>query len=208
MSNTIASAKATCRISGFPDTHQAAIEVCDYLVNHPDEIPECLKQEDSDQAVVLIESYLSLCDDRLVIAYDTENSDNNDSSIFDWLVSHFAFFQISPFMEVIWIVQDTRSGFSAGVDYYDRSSSRVDVQDLLAHKLANPVTTPPKVDDYCYIICTDSGTIIPAAKARFIDSRRLDGAADVLNSDSDSEVSNFALRHGSPIAYPIDSPSS
>lgn len=208
MSNTIASATATCIIFGFLDTREAALGVYDYLVNHPDEIPDYFNQADSDETVLLIESYLSLYNHSLVISYDTENTCNHDSAIFDWLVRHFACLQSSPFMAVNWVVEDTKTGISSGADYYDQSGSQLDVRSLLASKLASSAASPSKVDSYCYIICTDSGTVIPAAKARFIDSRRLDGAADILNSDSDSEVSDFALRHGSSIAYPFDLPSS
>lgn len=135
MSYTAAFASATCQVAGLNDTKTAALAVYDYLVNHPDEIPDSLNEGDSDETVAQIKSYLSLQGKHLTISYSTAHSSNNDSAVFDFLSRHFACLQTSPFMEVTWVVEDSRSGPSAGTDYYDRSGALIDVRAVLTAHL-------------------------------------------------------------------------
>lgn len=136
MSNTTSCATATCQVAELPDTETAALAVYDYLVNHPDEIPEALNEGDSDETVAQIKSYLSLQGKHLTISYSTAHSSNYDSAVFDFLSKHFACLQTSLFMEVTWVVEDSKSGPSAGTDFYDRSGALIDVRDvLMAHLL-------------------------------------------------------------------------
>ena len=137
MSYTTASATATCTIAGLEDTSTAALAVYDYLVNHPDEIPEPLNDDDmdSDEVVCAIESYLELDGEELTIYYCTESDGCYSSEVFDFLSSHFACLQTSPFMTVTWIVDDSRAGYSASTDYYDRQGERIDVRAILTERL-------------------------------------------------------------------------
>jgi len=139
MSYTCHSAKATCKITAFESTEAVALSVYDYLMNHTDEIPEGLEDYDSDDVVLAIQSYLALEDDTLTISYSTEDEGNFDSQIFDFLSSHFAYLQASLFMQVAWVVDDSRDGYTSGTDYYDRRNKRVDVEALLTAQLS-PIT--------------------------------------------------------------------
>lgn len=138
MSTTNSFAVARCQIKGLNTTESAAFAVYDYLVNHPDEIPDVLADCDSDDCINQLKSYLWISDDHppaaevydLIISYSTEQ-DNSDSSVFDCLVKHFSILQSSLFMEVTWVVEDSRTGFSAGTNYYDRSGTQIDVRTAL-----------------------------------------------------------------------------
>ena len=137
MSYTTVSATATCTIAGLDDTSTAALAVYDYLVNHPDEIPEPLDDDDmdSDEVVFAIESYLDLDDEELTISFCTESDGCYSSDVFDFLTSHLACLQTSPFMTVTWIVDDSRAGYSASTEYYDRQGEQINVRAILAEKL-------------------------------------------------------------------------
>lgn len=134
MSYTAAFASAHCQVAGLDNTRTAALAVYDYLVNHPDEIPDSLS--DDDNMVDEIESYLELKGDDLIISYCTENDGNYSSEVFDFLSSHFACLQTSPFMEVSWIVDDSKSGYSAGTDFYDRAGALIDARAVLTAHLS------------------------------------------------------------------------
>lgn len=134
MSYIAAFASATCKVTGLDNTKTAALAVYDYLVNHPEEIPDSLS--DDDNMVDKIETYLELNGDNLIISYSTENYGNYSSEVFDFLSKHFACLQTSPFMEVSWIVDDSKFGYRAGTDFYDRSGVLIDVRAVLtAHLL-------------------------------------------------------------------------
>jgi hypothetical protein len=135
MSYTAASATAHCTIAGLDSAETAALAVYDYLVNHPDEIPQALDEYDSDDFVATIASYLTVDDNQLTIHYSTESAGNYDAEVFDFLSSHFACLQTSPFMEVTWVVDDSRSGCSASTDYYDRSGKPIDIKAALTAHL-------------------------------------------------------------------------
>ena len=139
MSYTTSGAIATCTIEGFEDTASVALAVYDYLVNHPDEIPDGLDDDDmdSDEVVFTIESYMDLDGDKLTISYHSENDGNYNAMVFGFLTSHFAMLQSSPFMEVNWSVDDSRDGMSSGTDYYGKDGSLIDVDSILSQHLAN-----------------------------------------------------------------------
>jgi hypothetical protein len=138
MSYTSASSTATCCIAGLRDTETAALAVYDYLVNHPEEIPEALDELDSDDVVHEITIYLAIeSPDTLTIAYSTESGSANCSvEIFDFLTNHFACLQTSLFMEVNWVTFDSRDGSFSGTNYYDQNNKRVDIKALLTAHLA------------------------------------------------------------------------
>jgi hypothetical protein len=138
MSYTACSAVATCTVSGLDSVRTAALAVYDYLVNHPDEIPDGLDYDDidSDDAVNQIEAYLALDSDCLTISYDSESDfSNHDSEIFDFLSAHFACLQTSPYMEVHWSSIDSRTGADGGTSYYDRQGQQIDIHALLTAHL-------------------------------------------------------------------------
>lgn len=138
MSYTACSAIATCTISGLDSIRTAALAVYDYLVNHPDEIPQALDYDDvdSDNAIEQIEAYLSLAGDSLTISYDSESDFmNHDSELFDFLSSHFACLQTSAYMKVTWSSIDSRTGTDGDTNYYDRQGKPIDVHALLTAHL-------------------------------------------------------------------------
>ena len=141
MSYTAFSATATCKIEGFKSAEELALSIYDYLVNHPDETPESLDDDnmDSDDVVNAISSYLkincifgySYLGSKLTISYDTENSDNYASDVFDFLTSHLAMLQSSYFMTVNWNCLDSRTGSSGGTQYLDRKGDIIDIDVIL-----------------------------------------------------------------------------
>ena len=137
MSYTTVSATATCTIAAPDGTRAAGLAVYDYLVNHPDEIPEPLNNDDmdSDEVLFAIETYLDVDNEELTISYCTESDGCYSSEVFDFLTSHFACLQTSPFMEVTWIVDDSRAGYSASTEYYDRQGEQINVHAILAERL-------------------------------------------------------------------------
>ena len=137
MSYTTVSAIANCTIAGPDGTRGAALAVYDYLVNHPDEIPEPLNNDDidSDEVVFAIEPYLDVDDGELTISFCTESDDCYSSEVFDFLTSHFAKIQTSKYMTVTWSCFDSRDGMSSGTDYYDRQGEQIDVHAILAERL-------------------------------------------------------------------------
>ena len=138
MSYVHCGAIATCTIANLHNTLDTALSVYDYLVNHPDEIPEALDDDDmdSDAAVKYIEMYLDCQPDgKLTISYDTEDL-NDDSMVFDFLASHFARLQSSFFMTVNWWVTDSKHTADAGTDYYDKQNKLIDVPEILNNYFA------------------------------------------------------------------------
>lgn len=133
MSYTTASATATCKIEGFNSADELALSIYDYLVNHPDEIPEGLDDDDmdSDDVVDAISSYLEINNSTLVIAYNCENDGNFSSDVFDFLTSHLSMLQSSHYMTVAWSVLDSRTGSSSGTEYIDRKGDIIDVDAIL-----------------------------------------------------------------------------
>ena len=129
MSYTAAFATATCSIKGFSNTADLAVAVADYLMNHPDEIPDDL--QDVEEPASDLEAYLELNGEDLIIRYDTEADVCCSSDIFDFLTTHFACLQCSPYMAVTWGVDDSRFGYSAGTDYYDRCGEPINVHAIL-----------------------------------------------------------------------------
>jgi hypothetical protein len=130
MSYTSCSAVATCTVAGLDNTRTAALAVYDYLVNHPDEIPDSISHDED--AIDEIESYLYLDGENLTISYDSESdSTNHNSEVFDFLSNHFACLQTSPYMEVHWSSIDSRTGTDGGTSYYDRQGQQIDVHALL-----------------------------------------------------------------------------
>jgi hypothetical protein len=138
MSYTASFATATCTITGLESDRAAALAVYDYLVNHPDEIPEPLDHEDldSDDCVSAIETYLSVQGDELTISYSTEADGCYNPEVFDFLTSHFACLQSSPYMAVTWGVDDSRDGYSSGTDYYDRNGRPINLKAVLTAALS------------------------------------------------------------------------
>lgn len=134
MSYTQCGATASCTMVNLHSTREAALSVYDYLVNHPDEIPDAIDSDDdmdSDAAIEYLEGYLDCqSDGKLVVSYDTEEH-NCDSMVFDFLASHFARLQSSWFMTVHWWVNNSRSGTDCGTDYYDRQNKIIDIPEIL-----------------------------------------------------------------------------
>lgn len=127
-------ATAVCTIAGLDSTRTAALAVYDYLVNHPDKIPEALNDDDvdSDSAIEIIEAYLSLHGEDLTISYESGSKHGNyDSELFDFLSNHFSCLQTSPYMVITWSSLDSRTGTASGVDYYDRQGQVIDIDALL-----------------------------------------------------------------------------
>ena len=144
MSYTASSAISTCQVAGLASAEEAALAVLDYLVNHPNEIPLVIENElvysdetvDTDEFVDYIKEYLDLHGERLTIHYSSETTGRDcDAEVFNLLSNHFACLQKSLWMTVTWVVEDSRTGHSAGTDFYDRSGERIDVDAALTQYL-------------------------------------------------------------------------
>lgn len=56
--------------------------------------------------------------------------------------------------------------------------------------------------DTLYIVCTESGTIIPLYAARIVDTSELDETqTDCFTTGSDWDVSELAIRVGKPVVH-------
>ena len=132
MSYTIAYASAHCTIDNFKDARSLALSIYDFLVNHPDEIPEAWEDYDLDDCVFAIESYLQLDGDALNISYSTEADGNFNPEAFDFLSSHIAHLQSSPFMVVEWTVDDSREGVTSGSEYLDKNGESIDIHKAIS----------------------------------------------------------------------------
>ena len=133
MSYTHCGAAAHCKVALY-STRDATMAVYDYLVNHPEEIPESIDEDDdmdSDACVKYLERYIDCnSDGHLTVSYDTEG-DNYSTEVFDFLLSHFCCLMASPFMTVNWWLNDSRSGGDSGTDYYDKQYNLIDVAQIL-----------------------------------------------------------------------------
>lgn len=128
MSFTTTFATAACTVANLGTAKEAATSVADYLTNHDEEIPKPLGDLEYDEVVDSIASYLGVDGDNLTIFYDSEGYGGNTSSdVFDFLSSHYARLQSSPYMTVQWCCFDSRTGTEFGIDYYDNANSRIDV---------------------------------------------------------------------------------
>lgn len=139
MSTIASSAKATFTLSGFETSEALALSVYDYLTNHPDEIPEGLDDDDydSDTVVEMISDYLEVDGDKVTIKYGTEEDGCYSSNVFDFLTSHFAPLQTGLYMTVEWLVDDSRSGYSSGTDYYDQKGNPIDIEAAITNYVSS-----------------------------------------------------------------------
>ena len=137
MSYDTSSATAHCDVLNLGTAEEAAQAVCDYLVNHSDEIPEAWSELDPGMFVDELASYLTVSGNTLTIHYDCEES-NGDPEVFDFLRKHFSCLQISDFCTVHWLTYSSRSGYSSGTNYYDREGKWVDVNAALSTYLNSP----------------------------------------------------------------------
>ena len=187
MSYTAASATATLTVDGFSTVNDVATAIADYLISHKDEIPDGLVDLEHDDMVTTLEAYFSLDGNTLAITYGTEYDGNYNSEVFDFLTTHFVKLMTSPYMEVIWMCDDSRDGMSAGTDYYDKDCNAIDLKAALAAYVSRPAL----------IIDAQSGTILNATHCYAIPE---DAAQDdTLDEMSDSEVGDWAREHGVPV---------
>lgn len=191
MSTIQSGSTATLTIEGYDDVNDLADAIVDYLGNHPDEIPAQIDEEcDSTLAAQIIRSYLTLAGNNLAITYNSEaNGYATDSDTFDFLSSHLANLMSSPYIKVEWVVEDSRTGYSSGTDYYDKGNNQIDVDAAIAAYERRPVL----------IIDAQSGTILNATHCYGIPA----GVAqdDSLDEMSDSEVGDWAREHGTPVIF-------
>lgn len=137
MTHTIATAKSSCSIHGLDSEREAALAVYDYCVNHPDEIPEGLDDDeiDSDTFVDIVESYLLCQGGEVCVLYNSEDA-NCDEETFNFLSSHFACLQSSLFMTTTWNRFNVAGGPSGDTTYYDRSGRVIDIEEILTQALS------------------------------------------------------------------------
>lgn len=127
------SAWAACTIQPVDSTFELAAAVVDYLVSHPDEIPESLygHNMDSDAVAKEIERYLAVLNRadfcELEIRYDSEYGPS-DSDVFDFLCQHFAALQLSRLMTITAASFDTRGGSACFVRHLDKAGEEIDAQ--------------------------------------------------------------------------------
>lgn len=131
MSYTQHCAIATCAISHILDVNDLCSQLYDYLTNHEDEAPEGLKDCASfDEFANQVCSYVELIGDKLSVAMDTEEI-NNDNEIFDFITDHYTHLMTSKFMKIVWVSYNARLGMSADCAYYDNDGNLIDVEAIL-----------------------------------------------------------------------------
>ncbi len=189
MSLTYSGSTATLTIEGYDNVNDLADAIVDYLGNNPEDIPAQFDEEcDSTIAAQIVRSYLTLDGNNLTIKYNGEgNGYATDSDTFDFLSSHLCCLMSSPYMKVEWVVEDSKTGYSSGTDYYDKGNNQIDVDAAIAAYLNKPAL----------IIDAQSGTILNAIHCYAIPA----GVAqdDSLDEMSDSEVGDWAREHGTPV---------
>lgn len=139
MSYTVCSGSATCTVDGILNERNAALMVCDAIVNNPDTpLPDDLSELDSDEFVEEIEPYLCVNEtgNRLTICYSTEDGSSNcNQEVFEFLEHFFAQIQSSLFLKGSWTVSDSSAGDSGGDYYLDRFGELIDVGALISDAL-------------------------------------------------------------------------
>lgn len=130
MSYTHIQAIATCTVKCLTDTSDIAHDLYDYFTDNENEIPMCFYYESFEEFADIIESYVSLQDDKLTIQLDTENT-NQDQEIFDFIIGYYAKRMTNKFMQVMWMSYDTRDGMNAFCNYYDNNDNLINVEKLL-----------------------------------------------------------------------------
>jgi hypothetical protein len=135
MSTTQHYSSASCTLANVSSESDAISLLTDWLGNHPDEIPDGLSQDgtEADLADELC-PYIGVEGNGLVtVTLDTEGEHGNyHSEVFEFITSHFASIQTSPYMTVHWANYDSRSGMSSGTTYYDRDYNPIEVDDAVA----------------------------------------------------------------------------
>lgn len=131
MSYTQHTVSAVCEVTNVLDTADLISQVYDYLTNHEKETPtELLNCESYEQFADILETYVTVENNRLVISIDTEEN-NYDMEIFDFLLDHYCHLMTSKFMKVTWICYDSRAGLSADCTYYDNKGNILDIERIL-----------------------------------------------------------------------------
>lgn len=192
MSVTYSGSTATLTIEGYDNVNDLADSVLDYLINHPDDIPSQLDEDDcdSDVAAQILRSYFTLDGNKLTIRYGSEdNGYATSSDTFDFLSSHLCNLMSSSYMKVDRVVENSRTGYSSGTDYYEKGNNEIDVDAALAAYVSRPVL----------IIDAQSGTILKATHCYGIPLQFAND--DTLDDMSDSEVGDWAREHGTPLTF-------
>lgn len=191
MSVTFSGSTATLTIEGYADVNDLADAIVDYLGNNPEDIPIQMDEEcDSSIAAQIVRSYLTLEGNKLTIKYFSEdNGYATDADTFDFLSSHLCNLMSSPYMKAEWVVENSRTGYSSGTDYYDRGNNQIDIEAALEAYLMKPAL----------IIDAQSGTILNATHCYMISEEDADD--DTLDEMSDSEVGDWAREHGTPVIH-------
>jgi hypothetical protein len=129
MSYTSATTSATLTLSGVNSSQEAAQLYVDWLVNNPDETPECAPTDATAEEILdEVLPYISFEDGAVVISLDTESDDGNyNSEYFDSITSHLRSIMSSELMTVNWSVFDSRDGISSGTDYSDSEGKYVNI---------------------------------------------------------------------------------
>jgi hypothetical protein len=126
MSYTQVYMQATCTLPPDTDLDDFVTNIVDYLGNHEEELEAIpsIEGELVEDVHRAIKSYLSLTGNELTIKCE-DSEVNSDSELAEFLVNHIAFYQVSPLMQVTWVVIDSREGLSINTYALDQGGSLV-----------------------------------------------------------------------------------
>ena len=144
MSYTIHSSTATLTLANVNSDSDALKLLTDWLGNNPDEIPDGLSQDGTaDELADELSPYIKVEEGGLVtVSLDPDGDGNDNSEVFDFITSHFRSIQSSEYMGVSWSCYDSRSGTSAGVEYYGRDGNPILVDEAIkSHKALDRIAS-------------------------------------------------------------------
>jgi hypothetical protein len=126
MSYTQVYMQATCTLPPDTDLDNFVTNIVDYLGNHEEELEAIpgIEGELAEDVHRVFKSYLSLTGNELTIKCE-DSEVNSDSDLAEFLVNHIAFYQVSPFMRVTWVIIDSREGLSINTYALDQGGSLV-----------------------------------------------------------------------------------
>jgi hypothetical protein len=154
-------------LSGVNSAQEAAQLYVDWLVNNPDETPECAPTDATAEEILdEVLPYISFEDGDVVIRLDTDSDEGNyNSKYFYSITSHLRSIMSSELMTVNWSVFDLKVRIGSGTDYYDSEGKCVDIvtdikaMDRIASLMSGSGWSPDTLDKIAEIVRETGRTI-------------------------------------------------
>ena len=133
MSYTQHTASAECTLEGVKTTTDAVKLITDWVTNHPEDFPDVLDQDGTEEEIAdFLSPYIEVNEGIVTITVDSESDNGNyDSDVFDFITSMFMEINTMDYMTVVWTCYDSRDGLSSGTDYYDQNGKYFSMVDKM-----------------------------------------------------------------------------